>query len=518
MSLRYLLGVDIGTFSSKGVLVGDDGEVAAERTVEHSLDIPSPGWAEHDPERVWWGDFLLICRDLLQTSGVKPASIEALGVSTISPAVVAVDAEGRALRPAILYGIDTRATAEIAELSRETGTHHDSQSAAPKVMWIRRHEPQVWSRARWILNGSGYLNLRLTGARTIDVYDASIFAPLFDARARAWSNDFDSLVAPVQMMPEITWTSAVMGRVTPEAARQTGLAAGTPVITGTADAAAEAVGAGLAAPGDMMVMYGSSTFFILRTDRLRSPPGFWSSRFLEPETFVVAGGTATAGSLTRWFRDQFAPEERSAERAGGENAYAALARMADASPPGSRGLVVLPYFCGERTPLDDPAARGMIFGLTLGHTRSDVYRAVLESVGFSIRHNIEALKAQGCAASRILAVGGGTRNAVWMKIVSDIAGIEQVVPARQVGASYGDAFLAGIGAGFFRDMGEARLWVRPGATIRPDPRTRTVYEAPFRLYRELYEKTRDEMKKSAEIERLGGGDSDPGRNEALGSR
>ncbi len=503
MSRRYLLGVDIGTFSSKGVLVGDDGEVAAERTVEHSLDIPSPGRAEHDPEGVWWGDFLLICRDLLRTSGVTAGSIEALGVSTISPAVVAVDAEGRALRPAILYGIDTRATAEMAELSSETGAHYDSQSAAPKVMWIRRNEPQVWSRARWILNGSGFINLRLTGARTIDVYDASIFSPLFDARTRTWSKDYGSLVAPAEMMPEITWTSAVMGRVSPEAARQTGLAPGMPVITGTADAAAEAVGAGLAAPGDMMVMYGSSTFFILRTDRLRSPRGFWSSRFLEPETFVVAGGTATAGSLTRWFRDQFAPEERSAERAGGESAYAALARLADASPPGSRGLVVLPYFSGERTPLDDPGARGMIFGLTLGHTRADVYRAVLESVGFSIRHNIEALKAEDCAASRILAVGGGTRNPAWMKIVSDIAGIEQVVPARQVGASYGDAFLAGIGAGIFRGTADAVRWVRPGAAVQPDPVPRAVYDAGYRLYRDLYESNRELMRKAAAIPQPG---------------
>jgi xylulokinase len=445
MSRRYHLGVDIGTFSSKGVLVGDDGVVAAERMVEHSLDIPAAGRAEHDPEAVWWRDFLLICRGLLETSGVRPASIEGIGVSTISPAVVALDGEGRALRPAILYGIDTRATAEIAELSHLTGAHLDTQSAAPKVMWIRRNEPRVWARTRWILNGSGYVNLRLTGQRSIDVYDASIFAPLFDAGTRTWSNDFASVVAPAEMMPPVTWTAAVVGGVTPEAAGLTGLVAGTPVITGTADAAAEAVGAGAAAPGDMMVMYGSSTFFILRTSGLQPARGFWSSPFLEPETFVVAGGTATAGSLTRWFRDNFAPQELLAERAGGENAYAALARLADASPPGSRGLVVLPYFSGERTPLDDPGARGMIFGLTLGHTRADVYRAILESVGFSIRHNLEALKAEGCAASRILAVGGGARSPAWMRIVSDIAGIEQVVPERQIGASYGDAFLAGIG-------------------------------------------------------------------------
>ena len=211
----------------------------------------------------------------------------------------------------------------------------------------------------------------------------------------------------------------------------------------------------------MMVMYGSSTFFILRTEGLRSPRGFWASRFLEEGTFVVAGGTSTAGSLTRWFRDNFCAAELAAEKARGANAYAALSRLADESVPGSRGVVVLPYFSGERTPLNDPDARGVIFGLSLGHTRADIYRAVLESVGYSIRHNIEALRAEDCRASRILAVGGGTRNPAWMQIVSDIAGIEQVVPARQIGASYGDAFLAGIGVGLFSGTEDAQRWVRP---------------------------------------------------------
>jgi xylulokinase len=499
---HFLLGIDIGTFSSKGVLVRENGEVAAERMVEHPLDIPSPGRAEHDPEKVWWGDFTLICRALLEASGVKPADIAAIGVSTISPAVVAVDAGGRALRPAILYGIDTRATEEIAELSRATGASLDTQSAAPKVMWIRRHEPEVWARTRWVLNGSGYLNLRLTGARTIDIYDASIFHPLYDADSNSWSKDIAPLVAPLEMMPEPTWTSRVMGRVTAEAARDTGLASGTPVITGTADAAAEAVAAGLAGPGDMMVMYGSSTFFILRTEGLRTPRGFWASRFLEENTFVVAGGTSTAGSLTRWFRDNFCASELAEERAGGANAYASLSRFAGESTPGSRGVVVLPYFSGERTPLNDPDARGMIFGLTLGHTRADLYRAVLESAGFSIRHNIEALVAEGCHASRILAVGGGTRNPAWMQIVSDIAGIEQVVPARQIGASYGDAFLAGIGVGLFSGTADAQRWIRTGATIRPNGKNRAVYDAAYRLYREVYEQTKDSMKKSGAISRM----------------
>ena len=488
MSGRCLLGVDIGTFSSKGMLVREDGQVVAQRIVEHSLDIPGPGRAEHDPDKVWWRDFLLICSDLMHDWDIDANAIAAVGISTISPAIVVVDDAGRALRPAILYGIDTRATQEITELQGHTGAKLSTQSASPKVMWIRRNEPEVWARTRFVLNGSGYLNLRLTGECTIDVYDASAFAPFFDTDALRWSPDLAPIVAPVEMMPRPTWTCEIVGHVTPEAARETGLAEGTPVITGTADAAAEAVSAGLGTPGDMMVMYGSSTFFILRTETLRTPRGFWASRFVEKDTYVVAGGTATAGSLTRWFRDNFAIGELLAERNGGVSAYTVLGDLASGSPPGARGLVALPYFSGERTPVNDPHARGVLFGLTLGHGRADVYRALLESVGYAIRHNIEALAAESCMARKIIAVGGGSLNQVWMQIVSDIAGITQEMHMPQLGASYGDAFLAGIGVGMFSSTRDMSHWTGESKLVIPRGDIHHVYGNYYRIYRELYER------------------------------
>ncbi|HVP18704.1 MAG TPA: FGGY-family carbohydrate kinase [Spirochaetia bacterium] len=491
-----LLGVDIGTYSSKGVLATETGRVVANAVAEHELAMPRPGWAEHDAEKVWWSDFLSITKRLLASDGVKPDQIAGIAVSTISPAVVPVDSNGRALRPAILYGIDTRATAEITDLARETGGHFDSQSGCPKILWIRRKEPEVWSRTRRIVNGSGFFTLRLTGEATIDVYDATVFAPLFDTRDMRWSAAFESVVAPVSMMPRITWTSELAGRVTREAATLTGLAEGTPVISGTADAAAEAISAGLADDGDMMLMYGSSTFFILKTPSLLTPKGFWGTRFLEKDSFAVAGGTATAGSLTRWFRDTFA---------SGETSYEALADLAAGSPAGANGLVVLPYFSGERTPLHDPEARGMVFGLTVKHSRADIYRAFLESVGHSVRHNIEALAVQDCAARRILAVGGGTRNPLWMQIVSDIAGITQVVPQQQAGASYGDAFLAGLGIGLFSGMKDLRRWVQPGASYSPQAGTRALYDQYHALYRKLYNDTSNEMHELSRLAASSGG-------------
>ena len=209
---------------------------------------------------------------------------------------------------------------------------------------------------------------------------------------------------------------------------------------------------------------------------------------------MVAGGTATAGSLTRWFRDELAPAELAAERAGGPNAYEALAAPGRLLPPAPAAWWRCPTSPGSARPLHDPEAKGMIFGLTLSHTRADLYRALLESVGYSIRHNIEALAEAGCRAERILAVGGGTRNAAWMQMVSDIAGIRQLVPEQQIGASYGDAFLAGVGVGLFGGLEDVRRWVRLKETIEPDPAAHALYGGYYRLYRGLYERNAAAMR------------------------
>jgi xylulokinase len=501
---RYLLGVDIGTSTSKGALVREDGDLVASAAAEHALEIPRPGWAEHDAERAWWCDFVAITRSLISSGKVDPRQIAGIGLSAISPAILPIDCEGRPLRKAILYGIDTRAIQEIDELQRiidgsatlqASGVRLSAQSAAPKVLWIRRHEPEVWDQTHLIVNGSGFLLYRLTGNATLDVYDAACFAPFADPGNCRWTTETADYVSPREKLPRITWTCDIAGRISAEGAQLTGLAEGTPVITGTADAAAEAVSAGLTEPGDMMVMYGSSVFFILRTEQLCTSPYFWNAPFLEKDTFVLTGGMSTSGSLTRWFRDQFAPDEKDREQNGGENAFAALARLAAGSCAGANGIVALPYFAGERTPILDPDAKGLIFGLTLRHTRADMYRALLESVGFGIRHNIDRMREEGARPSRIVAVGGGTSNRLWMQIVSDIAGIEQHMPEERIGAAYGDAFLAGVGIGSFSGISEARRWIKPGTVVRPDRAAGRVYDGYYEVYRNLYEKTAPLMKR-----------------------
>jgi xylulokinase len=306
-------------------------------------------------------------------------------------------------------------------------------------------------------------------------------------------------IIPLNKLPKLVWTNDIVGEINAQAARETGLPAGIPVIAGTADAAAEAISAGLSQDGDLMIMYGSSIFFILLTSKRLTSETFWGANFIKKDTFAVTGGMSTAGSLIRWFRDEFAIEEARREREGGENAYSALVHLAEQSNIGSNGLIVLPYFYGERTPLHDPYSRGMIFGLTLNHKRADVYRGILEAVGYGIRHNLESLLREGISATRILAVGGGVKNRLWMQLISDITNIEQVLPQRTEGACYGDAFLAGVGVGLFSGIRDNARWIKVSKTIEPNLKAHQQYKPYYEIYLKLYSQTAPLMHKLSEI-------------------
>jgi xylulokinase len=272
------------------------------------------------------------------------------------------------------------------------------------------------------------------------------------------------------------------------------LKAGTPVTAGTIDAAAEAVSVGVVHPGDMMVMYGTTMFFIHVTAQPVPDPRMWATAFCLPGRYSVDGGMSTTGALTRWFRDTLGREEMAAEAAGGPNAYAALADAAAAIRPGADGLICLPYFAGERTPLNDPDARGVYAGLTLSHTKGHLYRASLEATAYGVRHNLETMSAMGAPPQRLVAVGGGAKNPLWLQIVSDVCGLAQDVPERTIGASYGDAFMAGLATGMVTGP-EAlpRDWVRLALRLQPNIDLRPVYDAYYDVYRGLYESAKDQL-------------------------
>ncbi|MGE5577009.1 MAG: FGGY-family carbohydrate kinase [Syntrophothermus sp.] len=291
-----------------------------------------------------------------------------------------------------------------------------------------------------------------------------------------------------------------MGWITREAARETGLTEGTPVIAGTIDATAEAISVGTVNPGEAMLMYGTTMFIISVLDSFRVHPALWALAYTMPGRAVVAAGQATSAALTKWFRDNFGHVERETERLLGIDAYQLLMAEAESVPAGSGGLIALPYFSGERTPIYDPLARGMVIGLALSHTRAHVYRALLEGTAFGLRHTFETMAEIGGLPGKVFAVGGGTKNSLWLQIVSDVTGIPQEVPRTTIGASYGDAFLAGIGVGLFRDFNEIRTrWIEPGRTVTPNSAEHKLYSEYYQIFRALYENNKGSMHRLAEL-------------------
>jgi xylulokinase len=481
------LGIDVGTFESKGVLVDRGGSVVAEARRRHGISTPHPGHVEQDPESVWWADVTAIARDL--TAHPAAVDIAAVGVSAIGPCIVATDADLRPLRPAILYGVDTRATAQIQritdrlgadEVLRRAGNGLTSQSAGPKIAWLKDEEVDVWRAARWFMTSQSWLVAKLTGEVTIDHATAGYFHPLYDLAAGAWDTTGCEDFADAARLPRIAWSSDIAGTVTAAAAAATGIAAGTPVVVGTTDSPAEAVASGVVGEGELMAMYGSSGYFIRVGDRLRTDEQLWSAPFVFEGTYVLAAGTSTAGTATRWIADLLGITADQDEQT-----FSRLIALAAESEPGARGLLALPHFSGERTPFQDPASRGVVVGMGLEHTRADVARAMLEGVGHSIAAAILAFRAAGAPIRRVMAIGGATKNPFIIGTVSAVTGLTQIV-ADTPGASFGDAFLAALGVGEVDAPGDVRGWVRERETVEPDAAIRAVLAAEHDDFLALY--------------------------------
>ncbi len=492
--MRYLLGIDIGSYSSKGVLLDEFGTVVASAQRRHEMRIPAPGRAEHDADTDWWTGFCTLSRTLLHETGIDPAEIAAVGCSGIGPCLLPVDTDGRALRPAILYGIDTRARDEIATLNAELGEEAifarcgnvlTSQSIGPKIRWLQNNEPEIFAKTKKIATCSTYLTFRLTGTWTIDHYTASCFTPCYDLHGRCWNEDMTRAICPTEWLPDLAWSSDVIGRVDVRGSAETGLAVGTPVVAGTVDSASEALSVGVQDPGDLMIMYGTTAFFIQVNGTPQIDPRYWAAPFLFPDTWCVMGGLATSGALTHWLRREIfdLPDEN--------DTFAAMARDAERSPAGANGLIVLPFFSGERTPINDPFARGMIFGFTLSHTRADLYRAVIEGVGHAVRHNLDTFAEAGTPTAAY-AVGGGAQNPMWMQAVSDIAKTTQQIRRHTTGAALGAAFLAGLGARVFERPDIDRINPIERRVV-PQPSHFGLYDRDHRIYLELYRLTKHLM-------------------------
>lgn len=493
--MRYYLGIDIGTYESKGVLVDAEGGIVARAAKPHKMLVPRPGWAEHRAREDWWEDFVYLCRTLITQSGVAAEDIRAVATSAIGPCMLPVDDAGEPLTNAVLYGVDTRASAEVAELTEKIGLDVlletcgqslTSQSVGPKILWFRRNHAELFAKAARFVTSTTYLVHRLTGEYVIDHYTAANFTPLYDAGRQSWSDRHSEDIVSPARLPRLLWSTDIAGHVTADAAAATGLASGTPVTTGTIDAAAEAVSVGVLDDGDTLLMYGSTIFIIMvNAGRVRDPR-LWHAPWLFPGQQASMSGLATSGTLSHWFRDQLARDLDPA------TAVVELVAEAEASPPGANGLVVLPYFSGERTPIHDPDAKGVIFGLDLTHGRGDLYRAVFEGIALGTHHVFDTYGEAGLYPRALLAAGGGTKNRIWAQATSDITGFEQIIREQTIGASYGDAFLAALAIGDVQRQ-DIRHWNPVVRKIVPDGAVAELYRERYRIFRELYRRNKDLM-------------------------
>ncbi|WP_161061802.1 FGGY-family carbohydrate kinase [Gordonia sp. SID5947] len=490
--MDLLLGIDMGTGSSKGVLVDTSGSVVAAETLSHSVSLPRPGWAEFDPDRVWWDEVCHLSRRLV-AQAPRGTRIAGVCVSGVGPCLVLTDEELDPCRPAILYGIDTRASEEIDLLTLElgpeqiierAGTVLSSQAVGPKIEWVRRHEPEVFTRARRWYSSNSYVAAKLTGEYVIDHHTASQCDPLYETRHFRWNDAWAERICGHLPLPRLVWPSEVVGHVHDQAAEATGLPAGTPVVAGTVDAYSEGFSVGVRKSGDQMLMYGSTMFLVQIIDAYHSDPALWTTAGIEADTLALAAGTSTAGSLINWL-----------QTITGGAAFDEITAEVAAVRPGSEGLLVLPYLAGERTPVFDAKARGVVAGVTLRHTRGHLFRAAYEGISFGIRQILDRFD-DAHVATRSVAVGGGVRSDVWVQTMSDITGRPQLIPEQTIGASYGDALLAAIGVGLVPPQTD---WAKIARVVEPRPEYRELYDDLYATWQELYPATKSQVHRLTEI-------------------
>lgn len=498
----FFLGIDIGTFSSKGVIIDDRGEILCQHTVPHGMENPYPKHYEHDAQAVWWHDFCQISQALLEKSELKAQQIRAVGASTLGCDCLPVDEKCRPLRKAILYGIDARSEAEItflteyygrAQVKNLFGRPIASGDIASKILWIKNNEPKIYEKTYKFLTGSSYIGAKLTGNYCIDRYLAyASFRPMYRADGSINEDMCQPICRPDQLARGCVVTD-IIGTVTAQAAAETGLAEGTPVITGTGDSCAEAISSGVIKNGSMMLQFGSTLYMNLCTDTLIVDDRVRGTTFTIPGTYTVSAGTNTAGTLTKWFRDTLHPDLLDREARGGANAYSAMTEGIEQIPPGSDGLITLPYFAGERSPINDPKAKGMVFGLSLAHTRAHLYRSALEGIGYSVDQIFDVLRDHDIRPEKVIAIGGGTQNRAWMQIVADILDEPLHIPAITLGAAYGDALMAAIGCGKLDDFSALDSIIRIETVIYPNKENHKRYKPFKEVFRQLYLQNKELM-------------------------
>ncbi|MEA3439359.1 MAG: xylulokinase [Chloroflexota bacterium] len=481
------LGIDVSTTGAKALLINEDGTVAASTTTPLVLSTPKPLWSEQDPAN-WWKCVVNSIRLALVQANASGDTVRAIGMTGQMHGLVLLDAEGDVLRPAILWN-DQRTGAQCEQIHEIvgkqrfleiTGNHALTGFTAPKILWVRENEPRVYDKIAHILLPKDYIRLKLTGEYALDKAGGS-GTVLFDLQARDWSAEVVSdLEIPPEWLPPTFEGPQVTGAISILAAQETGLRAGTPVVGGGGDQAAQAVGVGAVSPGIAALTLGTSGVVFASTGQPFIEPEGRLHAFCHavPGTWHLMGVMLSAAGSLRWYRDTLAPN----------TSYGSLLTPAAEISPSSEGLLFLPYLTGERTPHPDPYARGAFVGLTVRHTQAHLTRSILEGVAFGIRDSMELVRGAGLGEiNQVRISGGGARSPLWRQILSDVLNTELVTVNTTEGAAYGAALLAGVGAGTWDTVPEAcQAAIRTEQSTTPQPMNLETYTQAYQRYRALY--------------------------------
>lgn len=496
----YLLGIDIGTSSCKIVLFDREGGVVATETGEYKVYYPNEGWAEQNPDE-WWEAVCESTKKLIGKSGIDPADIAGVGTDGQSWSAIAVDEDGKCLMNTPIW-MDTRSEDICRELRSSfgekifalSGNSLQPSYSTAKIIWYKRNHPDIYKKIKYILQSNSFIVYRLTGAVTQDISQGYGVA-CFDMRKGTWDKDMArDLDIPAEFLPEIFPCHEVVGKVTKEAAALTGLKEGTPVVAGGLDAACGTLGTGVLNDGETQEQGGQAGGMSICLDHYAADPALILSFHVVPGKWLLQGGTTGGAGVMRWITANFGEYERTLEKVKNLTDVAQFNILAEAVPPGSDGLVFLPYMAGERSPIWDPKAKGVWYGIDFTKTKGHFIRSAMEGGAFALRHNLEIAEKCGGEVKELRAMGGASLAKIWTQIKSDVTGKPITVCHSGTETSLGAAILAGVGTGVYKDFKEAvDLTVHTTRHHEPDTSNKEVYDRNYQIYKELYENLKDLM-------------------------
>lgn len=488
----YLLGIDIGTTNTKMILIDNIGNIRASGSRTATLLSPNINWAEENPAE-WWKNICELVPEIIEQAGITPMQIASVAVSGMVPTLIALDKDGRVLRNSIQQNdarvIDEveelRAITDINEILQKTGSAITQQTIGTKIRWLQKNEPEILKNASHILGSYDYINYKLTGNFNVEK-NWALESGLYNLNTKDWDTDLLRLyqISFEQLCP-IREPIEIVGYVTDKAAAETGLKAGTPVTAGSADHVASAFSAGVKDEGDLLVKLGGAGDILYCTNKLEVEARLFLDYHLIPGKYLINGCMASSGSLIKWFKNNFAANCE----------YDELDSAAEELPPGSNGLVLLPYFLGEKTPINNPLARGTLVGLTLSHTRDHVFRAVLEGISYAFQHHIEVMAENGWYPKKVRITNGGANSRLWRQITADVLGLPLEKVTGHPGSSLGAAFVAGMGVGVFNSWNEIEKFITISEVVIPNHDNHRHYQQLYPIFRETYRLLESEFTK-----------------------